>query len=277
MSAGIKYTHRADQGLLTVSANVAEAIPDWKGTDERWMFVSPHDDDAVAGAGLTIQAGIAEGAEVHAVVVTDGRMGYCRPEQRNSIVAVRRAECERSFNVLGIPTQRLHFLGYADGDLDGSRGRRFASPGTPCELAGAVGLQNSFTHAVRQIRPTRVFLATIADLHPDHRITHEELLVSLFHAEGTIWPELGPPIAEVPHVYEYAVYCDFPEPPNVRIDAPPAMLEKKLESIGAYVSQEQIDRIVDTQRNAGAIEYLRELNFRFYSPQQYHPLFTKAR
>ena len=98
-------------------------------------------------------------------------------------------------------------------------------------------------------------------------------MISLFHAQGNIWPELGQPIPEVPKVYEFAVYCDFPEPPQIRIETPLAMLEVTLAGIGAYASQEQIDAVVDIQRSMGPIEYLRELTFNLYSPQQYHPLF----
>ena len=127
-------------------------------------------------------------------------------------------------------------------------------------------MQNAFTHALRQIRPNRVFLPTSADLHPDHQIVHEEVLISLFHAQGNIWPELGKPIAEVPKVYEFACYCDFPQPPQIRIETPPAMLEAKLNAISAYASQEQIESVVAIQRNVGSIEYLRELEFHFYRP-----------
>ena len=52
--------------------------------------------------------------------------------------------------------------------------------------------------------------------------------------------ELGEPIAEVPRVYEMAVYCDFPEPPQIRVETPEPMLETKLQAILAYASQEQI-------------------------------------
>ena len=88
--------------------------------------------------------------------------------------------------------------------------------GDPTEVEGASGLQNAYPHVLRQVRPTRVFLPTITDLHPDHRIVNEEMLISLFHAQGSIWPELGPPVAVVPAVYEYATYCDFPEAPQLR-------------------------------------------------------------
>ncbi len=70
-------------------------------------------------------------------------------------------------------------------------------------------MQNAITYALRQVRPNRVFLPTSADLHPDHQIVHEEMLISLFHAQGNIWPELGPPIAEVPKVYEFACLLRF--------------------------------------------------------------------
>ena len=85
VAADITYLRRTNDGLLTTS-NIAELFPDWRGAAECWMFVSPHDDDVAIGAGLTFQAGLAEGAAVHAVVVTDGRMGYCDFEQRRDIV-----------------------------------------------------------------------------------------------------------------------------------------------------------------------------------------------
>ena len=87
---------------------------------------------------------------------------------------------------------------------------------------------------------------------------------------------MGKPIAEVPRVYEFAVYCDFPEPPQIRIETPPAMLETKLQAILAFASQEQIGSLVEIQRNAGPVEYFRELEFRFYSPERYHPLFART-
>lgn len=275
MNAGITYALRTGEQLLTTS-NIADVFSDWKGSGERWLFISPHDDDVVAGAGLTVQVGVAEGAEVHAAVVTDGRMGYCRLEQRQSIATVRMAEAKKSFELLGLPPDHLRFLGYPDGDLGASRGRRLSPTGVPTEIKGGIGLQNSFSHLVRQIRPTRVFLPTSTDLHPDHRIVHEELLISLFHAQGNIWPELGEPIPEVPRVYEFAIYCDFPEPPQIRIDTPPAMLQKKLDGIWAYASQEQIASLVKIQSDVGPIEYLRELDFHFYLPGQYHGLFTRT-
>jgi len=271
----IRYAHRTPERLVTTT-NVAELFGDWRGPGECWLFISPHDDDIAIGAGLTIQTGLATGAQVHAMVVTDGRMGYCRIEQRRTIVKIRRSEAENAYQILGLPIERLQFMECPDCYLNAYRGRHFATIGAPTEIEGAGGMQNAFTYALRQVRPNRVFLPTSSDLHPTHQIVHEELLISLFHAQGNIWPELGPPIGEVPKVYEIAVYCDFPQPPQIRIETPPAMLETKLQAILAFASQEQISSLVEIQRAAGPIEYLRELEFQFYSPQKYAGLFAEA-
>jgi LmbE family N-acetylglucosaminyl deacetylase len=275
VAANITYTRRTPERLLTTS-KIGELFADWRGADECWMFVAPHDDDTVIGAGLTLQVGLAEGAKVHAMIVTDGAMGYCRVEHRHDISKIRAAEAKKAYQILGLPPDRLRFAGYPDGSLSSVCGRRFATAGATTAIEGGDGLENSLTHALRQIRPNRVFLATSADLHPDHKIVHEELLISLFHAQGAIWPELGTPIAEVPKVYEYAVYCDFPEPPQIRIETPPAMLDAKIQAILASASQEQIGEMVETQRNGGPIEYLRELDFHFYSPANYQSLFKRT-
>lgn len=272
MAEGIKYYRRTGD-RVTAAQRPEEIFSDWKGSDEVWMFVSAHDDDIVTGAGLTFQVGMAEGAKVHAVVTTDGRMGYCRFTQRRTISQIRQAEAARSFEILGLPPENLHFLKFPDCNLNPYRGRHFATIGDPTEVEGASGLQNAYPHVLRKIRPTRVFLPTITDLHPDHRIVNEEMLISLFHAQGSIWPEIGEPIPAVPAVYEYAVYCDFPEAPQLRITGPERMLETKLQAIRAYASQEQIESLIEVQSKAGPQEFIREVQFRFYSPQQYEHLF----
>jgi len=103
---------------------------------------------------------------------------------------------------------------------------------------------------LRQIRPNRVFLATSSDLHPTTASSTRKCS-SACSTPGQDLAELGEPIAEVPQVYEYAVYCDFPSPPQIRIETPPAMLEVKLDAIRAYASQEQIETVVKAHRDLG--------------------------
>ncbi len=273
MCSTIQYARRTAGGLLTTS-RIAELMDDWRAAEEIWLFVSPHDDDIVLGGGLVFQAGIAEGAQVHAAVVTDGRMGYCRLEQRDSITTIRTEEATQSFAVLGLAPERLYFLGYPDNHLSTCTGA-FIANGESGHAEETEGMQIAFTRLLRRVRPTRVFVPTSSDLHPDHRIVHEQLMISLFHAQGAIWPQLGEPIAAVPRVYEMAIYCDFPDPPQIRVETPPEMLETKIRAIMAYASQEQIGALVEIQRATGPVEYLRELQFRFYSPKQYSGLFAR--
>ena len=136
MSHSITYYRRTPGGLV-VTDRIGEVFENWQGEAERWMFVSPHDDDIVIGAGVTFLAAMAEGIEVHAVVTTDGRMGYCRLPQRRSIAQVRRSEAIKSFETLGLPLERLHFLGFPDCNLNPYRGRHFATIGDPriCTVA----------------------------------------------------------------------------------------------------------------------------------------------
>ncbi len=266
---------RLDAARKTQYQNLAAAMESDNPARETWLFVAPHDDDLCLSSGLLMQQAVAEGINVQVLVVTDGRMGYCTLEQRDSIVDIRRNETHESFAVLGVPKESIHSLGYPDGGLAPLCGRRKALPDDEVKaIEGYVGLQNGFTYHLRKARPTRVFVPTSADLHPDHQVTHNELMICLFHAAGTIWPELGEPLADVPKVYELAVYCDFPAPPQLQIQAGSEAFEKKLASIAAFRSQTQIARLVETIRQAGPTEYVRELNFRFYSPNNYKPMFA---
>ncbi|MDR2172515.1 MAG: PIG-L family deacetylase [Planctomycetaceae bacterium] len=261
----------ADGTILSGSASVV--FSDWRGDKECWLYVSPHDDDVVLGAGLTFVSGLALGIETHVIVSTIGA-GYCRAEHRETIGQIRRGECCRSFEVLGLPASNLHFFDYRATDILSNVGRRFTSDlSCPTAIAGASGFQNSFTWLLRQVRPNRVFLPSQTDIHPAHKSVHEEFLISVFHARGKIWPELGDPITEFPKLYEYATYNDYIDPPTLRVRTSDDLLERKLLGIAAYVSQEQIELLVQTVRNMGAREYIHELIFKLFDPKQYDLLF----
>ena len=168
------------------------------------------------GAGLTFIAALQCGVKTFAGVVTNGKMGYCSPEERDTIVAIRHDECVNSFSEMGLPKENLYFLGHDDGSLHLQAGRRFATgaPGEGPEIAGGVGVTNSLVWLMRKTRPNRLFVPTITDIHPDHQFTNSEAMISIFHAQGSIWPELGEPIPEIPALYEFARYSNFKTPPR---------------------------------------------------------------
>jgi len=255
-----------------VQGSLEEAVRESPLTGHVWMFVAPHDDDLCIGAGLLIQAAVQAGVDVQCVVVTDGCLGYCQADHQDGIVDIRRLETIRSFELLGVREDQVTFLGFPDGGLTRFIGRRPAAEGEPCD-AGYTGLQNAFTHSLRDLRPTRVFVATQNDLHPDHKMTNSELMISLFHASGKIWPELGDPL-NVPEVHELAVYCDFPADPQLEVHGDESAFDTKLKSIAAYESQLQIAELVQKIREDGPYEYIRDVEFNLYSPRRYRSLFA---
>ncbi|OHB58567.1 MAG: hypothetical protein A2Y07_04925 [Planctomycetes bacterium GWF2_50_10] len=245
----------------------------WQGPKERFLFISPHDDDAILGSGILMQLAKLENVPVYILIVTDGSMGYCTFEEMATISYIRRKETFESYQSIGIPKENIIWAGLPDCQLSLYRGRRKAQSDDKAVIQNFAGLQNMFTYYLRQIRPTQCFLPTQNDLHPDHRIVYEELLISLFHAGGDIWPELGEPLSSVPHVHEFGVYCDFIEPPQLRVTSDPEYLEKKLAAIAAFRSQKQIGSLIDIVRKGGPEEYFRAVEFRLYQPQRYHVRF----
>ncbi|MEN6384310.1 MAG: PIG-L family deacetylase [Phycisphaerales bacterium] len=245
----------------------------WMKGKERFLFISPHDDDIVLGAGLFIQLVQQEKVPVYILIVTDGAMGYCSSEQKNTISEIRRKETLQCYKTLGVPEENIIWLGFPDCRLNYYRGRSPAKSEDSMAISGFTGLQNSFTKWIRKIAPTQCFLPTSTDLHPDHRIVHEEFLISLFHSAGNIWPELGEQIERVPYVHELGVYCDFPKPPRLRIRTKNSLLDKKLDAIAAFKSQEQIGSLIEIVKKSGPFEYLRELEFKLYQPASYYEMF----
>ncbi|TKJ35393.1 MAG: GlcNAc-PI de-N-acetylase [Planctomycetes bacterium B3_Pla] len=256
-------------------SKLADVSRHWQDAEERFLMISPHDDDAVLGAGLLIQLAKRENVPVHIMIVTDGSMGYCSIDEKDSIAEIRRNETFECYQSLGVPKENIVWLGFADCQLSNHRGRSAAKPDDPEAIEGFTGLQNAFTYHLRKIKPTQCFLPTSNDLHPDHRIIYDEFLISLFHAAGNIWPELGKPLEKVPYVHTFAVYCDFAAPPTLRMRTPISYLENKLDAIAAFRSQKQISSLIENVRHCGPEEYTRAIDFRLYRPASYRDRFEE--
>ena len=272
MSDEVKLV-RLDSKGRTEGARLADVFPDWNEGQECFMMLSPHDDDVVLGAGLLIELARRENVPVYIGVVTDGSMGYCSIEEKDSISQIRREETFECYQGLGVPRENVVWMSFPDCRLNNYCGRSPVAEDLPYAIAGHAGLQNSFTHYIRNIKPTRCILPTSTDVHPDHWIVSEEFLISLFHANGGIWPELGQALPQIPAVYEMAVYCDFPSPPTIRVAVSDEMLEKKLNAIGAYKSQKQILSLIENVRSGGAQEFFRDVEFKLYKPNFYEDMF----
>ena len=273
MSADYEFVKLAEGNKRVASDKPSEIFADWQEDKECFLFVSPHDDDVVLGGGLMLDVAIRNNIPVYVMIVTDGSMGYCTMDEKETIQEVRAKETYDCYEALGVPTDNIVWMSFPDCRLNSFIGRRKAVEGDPAVIQGYTGLSNSFTYHLRNIKPTRVFLPTNTDLHPDHRITHSELLISLFHATGGIWPELGETLEQLPDVYELGVYCDFPEAPQIQLKTSDKLLETKINGILKFASQTQIAALVENVRKSGPYEYYRDLQFAFYSPDTYHDMF----
>lgn len=258
-----------------VGPTLASVSRHWKHAQESFLFVSPHDDDVVIGGSLMIQSALKEKVPVYVAVVTDGSMGYCSMEEKDTISEIRRHETFEAFRVLGVPKKNIFWLGFPDCQLTRYRGRRAATADDAAQSHGFTGMQNAFTDLLRRVRPNQIFMPTKADLHPDHVLVHEEMMISCFHAAGSIWPELGEPLTSIPYLHELAIYCNFPSPPKLRIHAPDWAMEKKLQAVGEFRSQKQIASMVESLNRSGPWEYLRPLEFSLYNPAVYREMFDE--
>jgi len=99
----------------------------WQGKKERFLFISPHDDDVVLGGGLLLQLARMEDVPVHIIIVTDGAMGYCSIEEKDAIADIRRQEAIACYQLLGVSKENITFVGFPDCQLGAYRGHRLAA------------------------------------------------------------------------------------------------------------------------------------------------------
>jgi len=111
------------------------------------------------------------------------------------------------------------------------------------------------------------------DFHPDHKIVYQEVMISIFHAQGDVWPELGPSLDRLPWLHEFAAYAPFAADPDLELTGNEELFRQKLEAIAAFASQTQIAHLVNDLKDSGPYEYIRSFPFETYSPKRYAHLF----
>ncbi len=124
----------------------------------RLLCFQPHNDDGAIALGGTLQKLAGRGWEIAYVYITDGRHGSdAVPPDR--LIEIRRKEAARERGLLGV--ERFFELGLEDGTLErlGSVQRKWANEQLESVLA--------------DLRADLVLLPSRADMHPDHRGTHD--------------------------------------------------------------------------------------------------------
>src|SRR3989304_434522 len=112
----VQFT-RLVKGQKTRPSDLLELLSIDRSEQARWLCVGAHDDDVAGGEGMWVAAAAQAGIRVDGLNATDGRMGYCSLQERDTIVRVRKEEMYASLAVLGVAGGHIHYTDYPDADL----------------------------------------------------------------------------------------------------------------------------------------------------------------
>ncbi|OFX31640.1 MAG: hypothetical protein A2Z07_08725 [Armatimonadetes bacterium RBG_16_67_12] len=232
-------------GLFSAKPAVGSALdvlPD-PSVDDRFLIVAAHADDELLAAGGLIQRALSSGADVWVVFVTNGDAnrlaavlsGKRLPPRPRDYIAegeARQREAHKVLYRLGVPDDRLIFLGYPDRGLmalasvNRDPKNPYVSPFTktsasPYRLTFRQKAAYTGADVLRDLRavmlmarPTVVLTHHEKDRHGDHQALNllvRETIRSLEQA-GAL---------HRPHLYTYLVHAwDFPRPLRYAPDLP---------------------------------------------------------
>ena len=240
MTKGFRfYDLRAGRG----SRDIDLLFPGWSPGDECVLVLSPHDDDALLGAGYALAAAQESGGVAHVAICCDGSAGYSRIEDRDTIVGTRQRETLAAHAVIGIAAERVHYMGFPDFSLVGHLGWKLAT--------GQLGTLQPFVTLLRRIGATRLLIPNGYREHLDHTAAYDLGRYDGPQAGDAVGVDWGAPSA-IRSTLQYSVWADLsPEdalihgaPTEIRANralvAPYALERQIAKALAAWESQQQI-------------------------------------
>lgn len=183
------------------------------------LVLAPHPDDETLGCGATIMRKRAAGTPVKVVIATDGRHSHHSSTlSGDTLVAIREQEALRAGAILGLHAEDIIFLRFEDGRLADYR----------------QALHDRLVDIITSVNPEEMFVSSIIDTHPDHRVL------------GELGRQLArAPPGHFPLLYEYPIWFWDPRTWRVgylrelstRIVRTEEFRTRKREAIAAYCSQ----------------------------------------
>ena len=235
--------------------NSLEALfPGWDGPQERVMVYSPHDDDAILGAGYAIRAAIEDGAEVFLTIVCNGHCGYSYPEEKDTIVETRRGEAYDCYERFGIARDHILRLEFPD----------FSALQYVGLLIDENKREGHFKKTITTLRENRITRILVPNHYHEHIDPCAAYLIGAYDApqagdahsvdwadpytvrstaQYSVWAELDP---------EDAVLAgrDKDLRASLVIAADPSVEDKVIEGIKAFPSQAEVIEDLVAQRAA---------------------------
>lgn len=194
-------------GALTDTPRIEGGPPRARHALAPMWVLAPHPDDEALMAAHVIATATRQGQPVMVHLMTNGDLGC----ERNGYA--RQRETIRAMHVLGLPGQRIRFLGYPDGALDqlgmnplpprprtrvdgtcgegsttyavqGEHGLdvHTARTGSPGEYT-ATNVIEDLVYLLERDRPRDIYVSHPIDAHPDHAMTYIFLRRALERAQ----------------------------------------------------------------------------------------------
>lgn len=207
----------------TVSNDISDIFPDF-GENEVLAVMSPHDDDAIIGAGYAMLAAQDAGADVYVVIFCRGDAGYSTVEEKDTIEAVREKETVECYKRLGIPADHILRLNFPDFSAFCNIGWEKAD-GTPGDMPRILRF-------FRDKKVTRVMVPNHHREHIDHTAAHIMSSFDVPQAGDAALVDNGTPHA-VKSVLEYSVWADLDPVDSLLNDRPTDLRANRILSVSA--------------------------------------------
>ena len=214
--------------------------------------MSPHDDDAIIGAGYAMLAAKNAGADVYVVIFCKGDAGYSTVEEKDTIEKVREEETYNCYERMGISRDQILRLNFPDFSAINYCGWVLPD-GKPAQM-------QTLLKFLRDNKVTRVMIPNHYHEHIDHVAAHIMSSYDCPQAGDTALVDYGTPHA-VKSVLQYSVWADL-DPENALVNGRKTNLranrilevsadceEKIAEAIEEYVSQKEIIKTLVASRS----------------------------
>jgi LmbE family N-acetylglucosaminyl deacetylase len=219
-------------------------FPGWK-PGEKVAFYSPHDDDAVLGAGYLLLATLKAGGIPHVFIFCRGDAGYSTAAEKKGLVKKRKEEASRGYGILGVPRENIRFFHIPDFSLM-ARLDRLPPSGQ--------GLFEKIIGRLRKEQISRVVFSSGYLEHWDHTAVYNIGVYFSSQAQDPILVDLGKPFPMKTYL-AYSVWGDI-EPAstrdNIRADLGILATEKEeqkvLQAVRAFSSQKRIIQSIIVRR-----------------------------
>lgn len=200
-----KYVNFRDK---TISEDINTIFPNWEPGNERVAIFSPHDDDAMIGAGYVIETVQKNGGEIVILIFCNGDCGYSSLDLKDTIVDIRKKETIEAYKYLGITEKNIVYMNLDDFSAWDRIGYR---------LSG--GDFGSLPDIFRQLRGhdiTRVLIPNGHREHVDHEAVYRMGAYDSVQACDPVLVECGEP-CNIKSFLQYSVWADF-SPEDALVD-----------------------------------------------------------